>query len=352
MLNNEINQLIQVYSNLINVISSYYYLYILLLLYISSKYSLLKGNIINKNILLHILFKILFYLIFYIPLYKISNIFNYILLLYLLLSYLNFNEYYGIYYNIRENKSNYFNRIGNYFSKYWGCKLIKTKNINKQCILALHPHGLLPYCTLINIVTEINSFSLLYPKLSNRVLVVASALFYIPILRDILLSYGLIDASRSNFERWLLKGHTVCVYVGGAHEALYANPYNDILDLKRKTGFMKLAMKHNIPIVPCYTFNEVNHHKQISFPTLLKYPLLSRLRQFIHNSTGLCLPMITSWIPSPQTQVVTVVGKPLYYSKNKSIEKNMEIYICELKELYNKYSPIYNSQKRSLEIYS
>lgn len=328
----------------------YYYFFFILLLIISSKYKLLKGKQFNSIYSLKLLHFIIF-LFFWIPIYNYYKLLSYFYLLYLYY-YLNLNQFYGKqflylrYYQI-------FQFLPNYFKNYFGCKLIKTNEINiKQCILTLHPHGLLPYCTLINIVTEVNQFSLLFPNLSNRVLVVASALFYIPFLRDFLLSYGLIDASRYNFERWLQKGNTVCVYVGGAHEALYANPDNDILDLKRKTGFMKLAMKYNIPIVPCYTFNEVNHHKQISFSTLLKYPILSFIRQFIHTSTGLCLPLITSWIPSSQTQVVTVVGKPLYYSKKKSIEKNMEKYINELKKLYDKYSPIYNSNKRKLIIYS
>lgn len=235
---------------------------------------------------------------------------------------------------------------------YFGCKLVKTTEINEQCILALHPHGLLPYCTCVNIVTEVNQFSELFPNLSNRVLVVASALMVIPFFRDFLLSYGIVDASRDNFESWLERKHTVAVYVGGAHEALYSNPTADILDLKRKTGFMKLSLKHGIPVVPCYTFNEVNHHRQIPYPTLLKFPLLSWIRSFIHTSTGLCLPILLSFLPSSQPQVVTVVGQPLHPMKDKSLEENMARYISSLLELYDKHSPLYNSHKRELKIIS
>jgi hypothetical protein len=38
--------------------------------------------------------------------------------------------------------------------------------------------------------------------------------------------------------------------------ALYSNPDVDMLDLRRKLGFVKLAIRYGVSLVPVYTFNE------------------------------------------------------------------------------------------------
>jgi hypothetical protein len=341
----------EVFRSCYLIFNQYYYSLLLLFLLFSSSSGFLRGNgsLGSQPLLILILYRLVIILFYWIPVYNLSPSLSYFFLGYLL-TFLSFTEFTGP--STLYLRNGFFSILPKSLKSYFGCKLVKTVSIKKQCILALHPHGVLPYCTCVNIVTEVNEFSKLFPSLSNRVLVVASALMVIPFLRDLLLYYGIIDASRTNFEKWLEKKHTVAVYVGGAHESLYANPSADILDLKRKTGFMKLAIKYHLPIVPCYTFNEVNHHKQIPYPILLKFPFFSFLRNFVHSSTGLCLPFLITFIPTTQSQVVTVIGKPLYPRKNKSLDENMKIYLNSLEKLYKKHSPKYNSQLRELKIIS
>jgi hypothetical protein len=328
-------------------INRYYFGLLLIFLVYSSYSGRLRGRG-SRNPFFLLLYRFIIFLFYWIPVYNFSSFLGTLYLFYLLL-FLNLAEFKGTTLHLRNG---FLDFIPTSLKSYFGCKLVKTVDIHEQCILALHPHGVLPYGTCVNIVTEVNEFSVLFPHLSNRVLVVASALMVIPFFRDFLLSYGIVDASRDNFESWLQRRHTVAVYVGGAHEALYATPSADILDLKRKTGFMKLSMKHGVPVVPCYTFNEVNHYRQIPYPTLLKFPLLSWVRTFVHSSTGLCLPLLVSFVPSPQSGVVTVVGQPLQPMNDKSLEENMERYFAALQELYDKHAPIYNSHKKELKILS
>jgi 1-acyl-sn-glycerol-3-phosphate acyltransferase len=339
------------FTSCYEIFNRYYFSFFFLFLLFTSTFGLLrgKGSLGSQPLLMLILYRLIIILFYWVPVYNFSPRLSLFFLGYLL-TFLNFKEFYGS--STLYLRNGFLSILPLSLKSYFGCRLIKTASIKKQCILALHPHGVLPYCTCVNIVTEVNQFSELYPDLSNRVLVVASALMVIPFLRDLLLSYGIIDASRTNFERWLEKKHTVAVYVGGAHEALYANSSADILDLKRKTGFMKLAMKYGVPVVPCYTFNEVNHYRQIPFPSLLKFPFLTLLRNFIHSSTGLCLPILVSFVPSKQNEVVTVIGKPLYPLKKKSLDENMERYQNALQKLYLKHAPKYNSQQRELKIIS
>ena len=155
--------------------------------------------------------------------------------------------------------------MGKYAQKFFRSRLVKTVDLDDvpQCIIAIHHHGLLPFGSVTNIGSEASSFSTLFPTLTKRVIVAASYCFMVPFFRDLILAASIVDCNKWSFERWLQRGYSVAVYPGGAREGMYASPDVDILDLKRKKGFLKLAMKHGVPVVPAYSFNEVDHYKQV-----------------------------------------------------------------------------------------
>lgn len=164
---------------------------------------------------------------------------------------------------------------------------------------------------------------------------------------------GLADCSRSSFVNFLQQGYTVGVFVGGAHEAKYANPYPDIeiLDLHRKNGFIRLALMHQVPVVPVYTFNEVDIYTQLSHTTIERIPLLSYALHVVNRVSGIIF-VISNLIPTP-THLTTVVGAPIHFDyvaggrepTPSEIKAAKGVYVRALKTLYNQYSPIYSSNK-------
>lgn len=82
--------------------------------------------------------------------------------------------------------------------KAWlGATLIKTTDIEQKCIIAMHPHGLLPIGAGLNITTSASDFEGKFPKLSNRAFVCASIVTLAPPpLRDAFLSIGCADVSK------------------------------------------------------------------------------------------------------------------------------------------------------------
>lgn len=86
---------------------------------------------------------------------------------------------------------------GSMTRQYFNLKLVRSAPLdpNQHYIFALHPHAVAPYGTVLNLHTEANQFSKLYPGIRIRTLA-ASILFYVPLVRDLWLSLGFIDASR------------------------------------------------------------------------------------------------------------------------------------------------------------
>lgn len=71
--------------------------------------------------------------------------------------------------------------------------------------------------------------------------------------------------------------------IGGAQEALNARPGMYKLVLKRRKGFVKLAIETGTPIVPVFSFNEVEVYDQ---PSNEPGTRLRRFQDFVKKYTG------------------------------------------------------------------
>jgi 2-acylglycerol O-acyltransferase 2 len=72
------------------------------------------------------------------------------------------------------------------------------------------------------------------------------------------IALGLCSVSKKSVETILTKGpgHSCTIVVGGASEALYAFPGTANLVLKRRMGFIKMAIKTGAHLVPIFAFGE------------------------------------------------------------------------------------------------
>jgi 1-acyl-sn-glycerol-3-phosphate acyltransferase len=75
-------------------------------------------------------------------------------------------------------------------------------------------------------------------------------LFKIPGLRVLAQRYGTVPASPANMSRALRRNAALLVYPGGDHETFRPSWESGEIDFAHRTGFVKLALKHNVPIVP------------------------------------------------------------------------------------------------------
>src|SRR5579875_2374868 len=69
-------------------------------------------------------------------------------------------------------------------------------------------------------------------------------------LRTLVQRYGTVPASPANMKRALDLGSALLVYPGGDHETYRPTWESDQIDFDHRTGFVKLALEHGVPIVP------------------------------------------------------------------------------------------------------
>ncbi len=74
--------------------------------------------------------------------------------------------------------------------------------------------------------------------------------FKVPGLRALVERYGTVPASPANMAGALRRDAALLVYPGGDHETYRPSWESDQIDFAGRTGFIKLALKHQIPIVP------------------------------------------------------------------------------------------------------
>jgi 2-acylglycerol O-acyltransferase 2 len=86
----------------------------------------------------------------------------------------------------------------------------------------------------------------------------AESNFQLPFYRDILLLHGICSVSRSACANVLAKGppNAIAIVIGGAAESLSAHPGTADLTLKKRFGFIKIALQEGADLVPVFSFGE------------------------------------------------------------------------------------------------
>lgn len=140
-----------------------------------------------------------------------------------------------------------------------------------------------------NFATEATSFSELFPGIKASLLTLTSN-FKFPIYRDIILACGIASVSRHSCEYILSSGpgRSIVIVIGGAAESLSARPGIADLTLKRRLGFIKMAIRHGADLVPTFSFGENDLYEQVDNhdgSTLLK------IQKKMQKILGFTLPL-------------------------------------------------------------
>ncbi|KAL4429391.1 hypothetical protein ABPG77_005165 [Micractinium sp. CCAP 211/92] len=152
------------------------------------------------------------------------------------------------------------------FPLYWGqlryfqgSRLVKTAELDpaRRYIWAGHPHGLLGNAYFLAFCTDLLGFSKLFPGIRLSIGVLDLNLC-VAFCREICLLHGLCDVSRSTLLARLRRGPGASVFlaVGGAAESLLTMPGCMDLILKRRRGFVRVALEAGADLVPVIAFGE------------------------------------------------------------------------------------------------
>jgi 2-acylglycerol O-acyltransferase 2 len=82
----------------------------------------------------------------------------------------------------------------------------------------------------------------------------APAALNAPIWGKCLRLMGLVDCRRENALRTMARGRTIGLLPGGISEIFFNSADIECMYIRKRKGFVKLALRSGRPLVPCYTF--------------------------------------------------------------------------------------------------
>ncbi|KAF2876444.1 diacylglycerol O-acyltransferase 2A [Massariosphaeria phaeospora] len=254
------------------------------------------------------------------------------------------------------------------FASYFPARLHRSQELEptRKYVLGYHPHGIISHGAFAAFATEALGFSQLFPGITNTLLTLDSN-FRIPLYREYALRMGLASVSRESCENILSKGgrngegmgRAITIVVGGARESLDAQPGTLRLVLRKRQGFVKLAIRQGADLVPVLAFGENDIYEQLdpqSHPTMHKFQML------VKKLMGFTVPLFhargvfnydVGMMPY-RRPINIVVGRPIRVVQNKHpdkeyIEQVHEKYTQELLRLWDEWKHTF-AKERTAEL--
>lgn len=181
------------------------------------------------------------------------------------------------------------------------------RNPDSLFVAGWHPHGVIPvtaaWCTLSAAWRD-------DPVLKNVQLALASSTInhLVPHMRDMVQWTGGIEVSRASINRALDSHISVCIVPGGQSESIESSSSSrDITLVARHKGFIKVAVRKGVPLLPIFCFGETK---------LLDNVNMKSLQRRSKKILGFPFPFVPyglwNFLPIPRSEpVYVVVGTPI-----------------------------------------
>ncbi|XP_032834501.1 2-acylglycerol O-acyltransferase 2-A-like isoform X1 [Petromyzon marinus] len=242
-----------------------------------------------------------------------------------------------------------------HFRDYFPIHLVKTAELDPDhnYLFGFHPHGVLVAGGFGNFGTEATGFRVLFPGLRPHLLMLPFW-FRIPFFREYIMAGGLVPSDMRSATTVLSRqggGNVAVLAVGGAPEALDARPGAHTLQVRRRKGFIKLALTTGAQLVPVFSFGENELFQQVGNP---RGSWLRAAQERLQGLMGVALPLFHArgvfqysfGLLPYRTAIHTVVGEPIAVELTPSpsaddITRLHEHYLERLTALFEKHKETY-----------
>mmetsp|Transcript_24395 Transcript_24395/g.52275 ORF Transcript_24395/g.52275 Transcript_24395/m.52275 type:complete len:336 (+) Transcript_24395:27-1034(+) len=223
---------------------------------------------------------------------------------------------------------------------YMGEKNIRQEITNgKNYLFAAQPHGVLTFTGFCSAAS--------FPEDAGRIpSAAASVILKTPLLKNLMGIFNLVDASAGSLKRVFKEGGSVLIYIGGIAELFKSCRTEERLYLKKRKGFIKLALREGVDVVPLYMFGNTS-----VLSVLTHGPLAALSRKL---QTSLTLFWGKWYLPIPRDEkLLYVVGEPLGLPHIKDptqddIDKWHGVYCDQVRDIFETYKekvPMYKHKQ-------
>ncbi|XP_014273108.1 2-acylglycerol O-acyltransferase 1 [Halyomorpha halys] len=253
-----------------------------------------------------------------------------------------------------------------YFNNYFPINLEKTADLtnDRNYLFCCHPHGILCAGMFGNFASGYSKFKSYYPGF-NVYSATLDLHFRSPFFREYCLGLGAVSSAKESIQYILddkKKGNILALAVGGAAESFYAKPGSYRIVLKKRKGFIRIALEVGCSLVPVFSFGETDLYDQVPNPP---GSLLNKMQNFMKDLIGFApilpkgrgLLQYSFGIVPMRTPLTTVVGKPIELPKtaepsDEIVQKYHAMYTEALIKLFNEHKTKYlkNAENISLVI--
>lgn len=196
--------------------------------------------------------------------------------------------------------------------------------------------------------------------LHNVRILASSAAFWAPLMRNMWWWWGVRPVSRQCFSALLKKGRSVALCPGGVQECLYMQPGGEVVYLRKRKGFVRMAMQHGAALVPCFAFGQSRQYRYCRI--FLDWPkhVIPRASwsRFVRR-IGYVPLLISGWMGTmmpKQVPMTIVVGRPIRLPKveeptNEQVEEALEQFIAAVEGLFDKHKAAAGHAETKLTVY-
>lgn len=151
-------------------------------------------------------------------------------------------------------------------------------------------------------------------------------------------------------------GRGITIVIGGARESLDAQPHQMRLVLKRRKGFVKLAIRTGADLVPVLAFGENDLYEQVQ---LDEHPNVHKFQLLVKKILGFTIPLFHArgifnydvGLMPYRRPLNIVVGKPIRVMQSakpeqEQIDRVHEEYIQELERIWNTWKDEFAPQRK------
>jgi len=207
---------------------------------------------------------------------------------------------------------------------------------SKQHLVVWHPHGAYTCMAFGHCANQ----SVTQTPLAWHA-AVAPVLFKIPIMRELLLLFDARSVNAKVVDKLCASGATVGIQPGGVPEQLQTDCEREMAVFPPRLGFIRLAMRHGVPLLPAYIFGENQAYKTFG-------ALGREVSRRVFKATGFpFVPVLGKWgLPwlVPRTGPIDIrwgqpvpVGPPNASPTDAEVEAVYDAYVSALRQLFDEH---------------